>query len=67
MSHPRFVPALPLLLVLSLISLTPAMNASQNNPWNVAQGSNIPGPPTPEPKGSLYAWLALCSRNTSST
>ena len=38
MSHRRFLSALPLfLLALSLISLTPAMNASQNNPWNVAK------------------------------
>ena len=31
------------------------MNASQNNPWNVTEGSNMPGPATPEPKESLYA------------
>ena len=56
MSRRRFVPALPLLLLaLSLISLTPAMSASQNNPWNVAQGQRMPGHATPEPKESLYA------------
>ena len=52
----RIAPALSLfVLALVLVSVGQMSIAGQNNPWNVAQGSRMPGPSTPEPKESLYA------------
>lgn len=52
----RIAPALYFsLLALVLLTAGRTTNASQNNPWNIAQGSNMPGPATPQSKESLYA------------
>src|SRR5688572_23380341 len=45
------------LLVLALVAIGTGTRADQNNPWNVAKGSDRPTGPTAdaEPKQSLYA------------
>ncbi len=45
----RFKPALSLLaLLIGLITVGPGAKAEQDNPWNVPEGSKMPGPPSNE-------------------
>jgi len=58
MSRQRFTSVLPLFLLILISAFAgpgPIAKASQNNPWNVAQGRDRPGPPELNVKESLYA------------